>query len=67
MIGTWLLYSFFFILSFPLFLQKQKNEMGLFSWFSTTAESESFEGLDNGIPQKTQCYHIVSFLQKSSK
>jgi hypothetical protein len=33
--------------------------MGFFSWFSTT-ETESVEGLDNGIPQKTQCYHIVS-------
>lgn len=32
--------------------------MGLFSWFSIT-DSESVEGLDNGIPQKTQCYHIV--------
>ncbi|KAG2207513.1 uncharacterized protein EV154DRAFT_150541 [Mucor mucedo] len=35
--------------------------MGLFSWFSTT-DSTSVEGLDNGIPQKTQCYHIEGFL-----
>lgn len=32
--------------------------MGLFSWFNTS-ETKSTEGLDNDIPQKTQCYHIV--------
>lgn len=35
--------------------------MGLFSWFNTS-EAQSTEGLDNGIPKKTQCYHIEGFL-----
>ncbi|KAI9355756.1 hypothetical protein BD770DRAFT_473459 [Pilaira anomala] len=35
--------------------------MGLFSWFSSS-KTESTAGLDNGIPQKTECYHIEGFL-----
>jgi hypothetical protein len=32
--------------------------MGLFSWFEGSGE-RSVEGLDKGIPKKTECYHIV--------
>ncbi|KAG2233684.1 hypothetical protein BDF21DRAFT_406207 [Thamnidium elegans] len=38
--------------------------MGLFSWFGSS-ETKSTEGLDNGIPKKTECYHIEGFLSCS--
>lgn len=38
--------------------------MGLFSWFGTAASN--VEGLDDAIPQKTQCYHIVSTLNNEA-
>ncbi|KAI7906801.1 uncharacterized protein BX663DRAFT_497613 [Cokeromyces recurvatus] len=39
--------------------------MGLFSWLNDSTNEKEVEGLDNTIPEKTQCYYIEGFLNCS--